>query len=83
MSDPEFDLVDELYFVQHYSFLKEQLGWEDSILLSTLKSLHLKEYIKCLASPDQEIFRTVDFEKEGSTLYYLATKKGLMAHNTL
>jgi hypothetical protein len=83
MSETEFELMDELYFVQHYSFLKEELQWEDDQILSNLESLHEQEWIKCLRTPDEEIFNVVDFKKEGKKLFYLATKKGLMAHNTI
>lgn len=83
MSDEEFDLIDELYFVQKYDFIKESLGWEDNQLLDTLNSLYLSGMIKCLKAPDTERFDVVDIFSEGKNLFYLATKKGLMAHNTL
>lgn len=83
MTEEEFDLLDELYFVQPYSYLKETLAWEDSKLLNTLSSLHKKTYIKCLTAPDAEIFDQVDLQKKGKELYYLATKKGLMEHNAI
>ncbi len=83
MDDREFDLLDELYFVQEYSYLKQILGWEDVILLETLNSLYKKGLIKCLSRPDDERFDQVDVFLEGKNLFFLATKKGLMAHNTL
>lgn len=83
MTDLEFDLLDELYFVQPYEYLKDTLGWQDEVLLDTLASLFQKGFIKCLFAPDDEVFRTVDFRSEGTTLFYLATKKGLMEHNAL
>lgn len=83
MTDQEFDLLDELYFVQNYDFIKESLGWEDKLLLATLISLYQTGMIKCLSSPDEERFDVVDLLSEGKNLFYLATKKGLMAHNTL
>lgn len=83
MSDAEFDLLDELYFVQGYAYLKDSLGWEDLLLLETLTSLYKKGMIKCLSGPDEERFDQVDIFKEGENLFFLATKKGLMAHNTL
>jgi hypothetical protein len=42
MSETEFELMDELYFVQHYSFLKEELQWEDDQILSNLESFMSK-----------------------------------------
>jgi hypothetical protein len=83
MTDPEFELLDELYFVQPYNYVKESLGWEDQPLLETLTSLYLAGLIKCLESPDSERFDQVDVMYEGKSLYFLATKKGLMAHNAL
>jgi hypothetical protein len=83
MSDREFDLLDELYFVQEYAFLQDSLGWEDHLLMETLTSLYVKGMIKCLSAPDEERFDQVDIFNEGKSLFFLATKKGLMAHNTL
>jgi hypothetical protein len=83
MTNNEFDLLDELYFVQPYSYLKETLGWEDDQLLVTLQSLFEQQYIKCLFEPDDEVFDQIDLKTKGKNLYYLATKKGLMNHNTL
>lgn len=83
MTDLEFDLMDELYFVQPYLQLKQMLRWDDLLLLQVLESLYLKEYIKCLQTPDHERFDAIDWRFEGKNLFYLATKKGLMAHNTI
>lgn len=83
MSDEEFDLMDELYFVQPYAYLVETLGWEEELLLSTLQRLYSQGFVKCLDDPDTERFGAVDVIKEGKDLHFLATKKGLMAHNTL
>lgn len=83
MTNTEFDLLDELYFVQHYSYLKETLGWEDDKLLANLQSLYESQFIKCLFEPDDEVFDHIDLNSKGKELYYLATKKGLMNHNTL
>ncbi|MDA0314334.1 MAG: hypothetical protein O2829_02375 [Bacteroidetes bacterium] len=83
MSDEEFDLLDELYFVQPYSVLQEALGWEDSQLLDTLILLKNKGWIKCFSAPDRECFDLINLHEVGKELLYLATKKGLMAHNTI
>ena len=83
MSDEEFDLLDELYFVQPFDYLQSELGWDDEVILKTLDSLYKKGMIKCLTQPDEERFDSVNVLKEGKELFFLATKKGLMAHNTL
>ncbi|EKB49020.1 hypothetical protein [Cecembia lonarensis] len=81
MTDDEFDLLDELYFVHPYEYLKATLGWEDERLKCTLESLYQKSFIKCLAEPDHEIFEVKNLKHEAEQMYFLATKKGLMAHN--
>ncbi len=83
MSENEFDLLNELYFVQHYRELKEAIGWDDELVLITLQLLFSKGYIKCLKTPDDEVFGGIDFQITGKDLYYLATKKGLMDHNAI
>ncbi|NVJ86250.1 MAG: hypothetical protein HWE15_08085 [Algoriphagus sp.] len=83
MTEDEFDLLDELYFVQPYTYLKETLGWPDDRLLVTLQGLHQKSFIKCLTAPDDELFGVINILEEGKNLFFLATKKGLMAHNAI
>jgi len=83
MSEDEFDLIDELYFVQTYGYLEEELGWEDKKLLVILQDLYDKGFIKCLSHPDKELFDNIDIIGQGKLYYYLATKKGLMHHNTI
>lgn len=81
MTDAEFDLIDELYFVQPFAYLEDSLGWEEELLLSTLAQLHQKGWIKCLKSPDEEIFEGVDLLVNGRSYFFLASKEGLMKHN--
>lgn len=83
LSDQEYELMDELYFVQPFGYLKETLGWEDAVLLTTLQGLYKRHLIKCLHEPDQEIFDGAQISEMGKSYYYLATKEGLMVHNTL
>ena len=83
MTEEEFDLLDELYFVQHFDYLKDILGWEEELLLANLQSLLDKDYIKCLYKPDEEVFDKISLKESGKAYYYLATKKGLMNHNSI
>lgn len=83
MTDDEFDLLDELYFLQSYEYLKNKLDWEDQRLLFTLESLLKKGWIKCYSGPEEEIFGTPQLATKGKELYYLASKQGLLTHNTL
>lgn len=82
MTDEEFDVLDELYFVQPYEHLKEELEMDDKDLLLVLKSLLKKTWVKCYSAMDEEVFeKDIDLENNFQRYLYLATKKGLMAHN--
>ncbi|MFO7823826.1 MAG: hypothetical protein R6V72_07780 [Cyclobacterium sp.] len=82
MTDDEFDLLDELYFLQPYAYLQDSLSWEDERLLLNLEALYKKGWIKCYAGPEEELFDDPPIQNIGRELYYLATKKGLLQHNT-
>ncbi len=83
MSDLEFDVLDELYFVQQFEALVNLTSLEDNVLKGVLKKLLSKEWIKCLKSVTQDIpSEEVDFDKDYRSIYFLATKSGLLAHNS-
>jgi len=82
MTDAEFDLLDELYFVQPFDFLKDELGWKDEEILDVLTSLQKKDWIKCFSEMDIEVYPPqLNLEEHYKSYLYLASKKGLMAHN--
>lgn len=82
MTDEEFDLLDELYFVQPFTHLKEELEWSDDVLLKNLKQLQQKTWIKCFSEMDVEVFEPeLNLDENFRSYLYLASKKGLMAHN--
>ena len=83
MSDLEYDVLDELYFVQSYSQLRETLQWDDQMLKSTIESLLQKDWIRCYSSPTEELLgNDIDLETRFQSYYYLASKAGLFAHNS-
>ncbi|WP_226388883.1 hypothetical protein [Penaeicola halotolerans] len=82
MTDEEFDVLDELYFVQSFEYLLGQLDFTPSSLLEILAKLFDKGWVKCFSSMNEEIFdKDIDIKAKGATYYYLATKAGLLAHN--
>jgi len=83
MSDDEYELLDELYFLQSFAYLKGVLSWEEEKLLANLQRLYEKGWIKCYSSPDEEIFVSPSIQESGKEYFYLATKKGLLSHTTL
>jgi hypothetical protein len=82
MTNAEFDVLDELYFLQTYEYLTKSLNMSDEKLKSTLKKLVEKGWVKCYRSPTEEIaFESESFETAFCNYYYLASKQGLLAHN--
>ncbi|MGV3541284.1 MAG: hypothetical protein ACO1OQ_15820 [Rufibacter sp.] len=84
MTEQEFDILDELYFVTPYLELQDKLGLPEGELREAIRSLISMNYIKCLW-PDQDTevpFDTAHFEAEGHHYFFLATKAGLLQHNS-
>ena len=82
MTDQEFDVLDELYFVQPFEYLISEVELDTYEIKEALKGLLDKKYIKCFESVDEEVFeQDLDFENKYAEYYYLATKAGLLAHN--
>lgn len=85
MSDNEFDLLDELYFVTSYPDLRSTLSLSDEELCESLQSLIRRGYVKILY-PDQDTEHEYDesaFAQHCHDYFYLATKAGLVVHNSL
>ncbi|RIJ34226.1 hypothetical protein [Pontibacter oryzae] len=85
MSDNEFDILDELYFVTSYPDLKSTLSLNDEELCAALQSLIQRGYVKILY-PDQDTEHEYDksaFGKHCQEYFFLATKAGLVVHNSI
>lgn len=83
MTDDEFDVLDELYFVESFGQLVSLTAKAESDLTAILKSLFEKGWIKVLAGVDDEVPpEQVDWDGAVHTYHFLATKNGLLAHNS-
>jgi hypothetical protein len=84
MTDIEFDIIDELYFVTAFADLSGHLGLLDTELARHLQDLVVRGYVKCFyPDPDTEVlFEEATFAREHRQYYFLATKEGLVAHNS-
>jgi len=84
MTDIEFDLLDQLYFVQTFESLINELQIPEEELKSLLVEMVQKEWVKVMdKQTDEEIVEVDNWIKNCSSFFYLATKKGLFAHNTI
>ena len=83
MKEEEYIVLDELYFVVPYSELKSSLEISQGKLISILESLWNKGWLRCYDGLDNELdIHTADIHNHFDKYHYLASKEGLMAHNT-
>ena len=85
MTENEFAIMDELYFVTSYPDLKSTSALTDAELCAALRDLIGKGYIRILY-PDPDTEHTYDeatFGKHCQDYFYLATKAGLVVHNSI
>lgn len=83
MSDQEFDVLDELYFVHSFQEVQEATGLKPNDLKLVLQELLEKGWVRCMEARDGEgSAGKIDFQKNYQNYFYLATKAGLLAHNS-
>lgn len=84
MTDIEYDIIDELYFVISFEDLLRNVSIEEKVLVYQLKEMINKEWVRCFINiSGDEPSKELDFENQYKNYYYLASKEGLKAHNTL
>ena len=82
MTDQEFDILDELYFVKTYAELEKDLPNLIITLSQELENLIQIGWVRVLDRYDNEIFMRGEELKANLEKYkYIATKQGLKAHN--
>ena len=84
VTDPEFDLLDELYFVTPFRTLLQKTGLPAAELENQLRSLLEQGFIRSYwPDPDTELaYETTSFGAIARDAAYLASKEGLLQHNT-
>ncbi|MBC7448273.1 MAG: hypothetical protein H7330_09465 [Hymenobacteraceae bacterium] len=86
MTDLEFDVLDELYFVTSWPELVAALGraGADAELRATVESLVKRGLVRTyFPDPDSELhYQPLLFAEHYPQMLYLASKAGLIAHNT-
>ncbi len=82
MSDQEFIVLDELYFVTSYPDLQQATDLPHNELRETLSGLFSKGWLKVFKTVAEELpEENIDLEADLENYYYLASKAGLLAHN--
>lgn len=86
MSDLEFDVLDELYFVTSWAALAAAVGRSttDTELRAAVEGLVQRGFVRTyFPDADSELhYQPLLFAEHFPQMLYLATKAGLLAHHT-
>jgi hypothetical protein len=83
MSDIEYQVLDELYFMISFHKLMEITELDEFSLKNCLRILISKGWVRCFKdAKGEKHIEDIDFDNKFADYQYLATKKGLLAHNT-
>jgi hypothetical protein len=84
MEDIFYDILEELYFIQTFDGIVEKLNLESNVLQRYLWKMYDLGLIKTMVNFDEEIEQNEEeFERNFKKYHYIASKKGLMWHNSL
>ena len=77
MTDLEFDILDELYFVETFENLHKKLNLDKTLLKDSLKELLNIGWIKCFSENREEIFTDlINFDEKKIFSSYLGNITG-------
>ncbi len=83
MTDDEYNIIDELYFVTAYQDLKEGCELSDEVLRENLISLVKNGLVRVYKNVDEASeIEQINLHDHFKNYFYLASKKGLFQHNT-
>ncbi|MES2558201.1 MAG: hypothetical protein V4590_00565 [Bacteroidota bacterium] len=85
LSDIEYDILNAIYFVEPFQNILDECKAPEKIVADVLKQLIAKKYVSPMQFNEdtQEYVRTYFYDSDDMRAYhYLATKEGLMIHNS-
>lgn len=83
MNELEFEVLDQIYFVESFAKIQQAVKTDETTLKNTLKTMIEKDWVKCFLNQFSEVVSSTEgFEDNFRNYYYLATKEGLLAHNS-
>ncbi len=83
LSDLEYRLLDELYFLSSFQNLIDNSGEEKNSVLAALKNLLHNQYVTQVKMEKgrEEKLESPDFDTLDAS-FFVASKKGLLIHNS-
>lgn len=85
LDDIEYEILNSLYFVEPFEKLLEEVNQPPSVIGDVLKTLIHKKMVVAMKWDEtvQDYKRSFIYDSDNMHAYsYLATKEGLMAHNS-
>ncbi|HVD98629.1 MAG TPA: hypothetical protein VNB90_10535 [Cytophagaceae bacterium] len=82
MTDREYEILDALYFTISFEGVKKELQTEETQLRDELLALIEKGWVKCLEKITEKEIELALVKNNYKEYNYLASKKGLLAHNS-
>lgn len=83
MTSAEDSIIDELYFVTGLTALEQSLSQPREDILTVLFDLYKKEWVTLMINEERITgCNWEEFISEADNAMFLATKKGLFAHNS-
>lgn len=84
MEDIFYDILEELYFIQTFDGIAEKLNLESNVLQRYLWKMYDLGLVKTMVNFDEEVEQNEEeFKQNFKKYHYIASKKGLMWHNSL
>jgi hypothetical protein len=83
MTNREYEILDALYFTVSFDAVKKELETDELMLRDELLILMDKGWVKCLEKISEAEVEDKELVKNNYKEYnFLASKKGLIAHNS-
>ncbi|MBC7382053.1 MAG: hypothetical protein H7296_03555 [Bacteroidia bacterium] len=85
LDDLEYDILNCVYFVEEYTKILEEVMAPPGVVADGLKTLINKKFVIAMKWEEetQEYKRSFIYDSDNMNAYsYMATKEGLLAHNS-
>lgn len=85
LTDIEYDILNAIYFVEPFENILAECSYPPNVVIDVLRQLIDKRYVVAMRFDEetQEYVRSFIYDADNMDAYsYLATKEGLLAHNS-